>query len=318
MGFHGWSERFPGRLSVWVFFVISGLLITWLLLQEQHRAGTVDLKAFYFRRAFRLLPALFALLAWEGLTNFPNVTRANILAAAFYYANYHYIAGGQMLALVHTWSLAVEEHFYLVWPQVFVFVRDRRALLRGCFVVAIIESLYRIFAAYFGSYAYATLATETSSVAVLVGCGIALLLWYSPERLPAIAMRPFMAPISLAVILALGLLPEHAQEIWGVLVGVPFAAIIILQAIAYEWRFIENRAAWFLGRISYGVYLWGLVAKGISGWFGHSLNHTLPFVVVIALASISHYLIERPIQSFGRRWLASRRHHAPSSVRITA
>jgi peptidoglycan/LPS O-acetylase OafA/YrhL len=306
--FHGWSERFPGRLAVQVFFVISGLLITWLLLQERQRNGTIDRKAFYCRRAFRLFPALFALLAWEWLTDFPHAS--GIVAAALYFANYHVIIGGQLFGLAHTWSLAVEEHFYLIWPQVFLFVRNQRALLRGCFAVAAIEFVWRTLAANPGRFFYATLATETSSSAILFGCGLALLLWYFPRSLPAFAMRPIMAPISLAMLLALAQLPVIPQWIWGIPVGIPFAAIIVLQAIAYEWPILENRVARYLGRISYGVYLWCFVAKAIVERLGHGLEHTLLLPVVIALASMSYYLIERPIQSLGRRWLDSRNRRA--------
>jgi peptidoglycan/LPS O-acetylase OafA/YrhL len=314
VGYHCESPRFPGKLAVEVFFVISGLLITWLLLQEQERSGTIDRKAFYFRRAFRLLPALFALLVWESLTDFPHVARADIVAAAFYYANYHYIFGGPALALGPTWSLAVEEHFYLIWPQVFSFARNRRTLIRSCFILAAIACILRVVVAYRGKYLYALLATETSSSAVLVGSGLAILLRHYPERLPAIALKPIMGPLSAVVILALAQLPDHPQEIWGILVCIPFAAILIIQSIAYEWRILENPVAHYLGRISYGIYLWGFVAQAIVVWIGHEVKHTLLFAVVIALASISHFLMERPIQSFGRKWLATRRVQSSSPV----
>lgn len=192
--------------------------------------------------------------------------------------------GDQPIGLAHTWSLAVEEHFYLIWPQLFLLVRNRQALLRGCFIAAIAKFLWLIFAAYRIGDLYAINATETSSSAVLFGCGLPLLLWDSPERLPAFVLRPSLALISLAVILLFGLLPNYPQSIW-VPVVVPFAAVIILQAIAYEWPILENRVARYLGRISYGVYLWGFVAIAIIGWLGHSLKHTLVFAAVIALAS---------------------------------
>jgi len=318
VAFHGWSEHFPGRLAVQVFFAISGLLITWLLLQELKRSGTIDRKAFYCRRAFRLLPALCTLLAWEWLTDFPHVARAGVVAAALYSANYHVICGGQLIGLAHTWSLAVEEHFYLIWPQVCLFVRNRRTLLRLCFGVAALEVAWRILTAYRGSYFYATLATETSSAAILFGCGLALLLWHSPKRLPALALEDFMTPISLLVILELAQLPERMQTVWGLPLAIPFASIVVLQAIVYEWAILENRVAHYLGRISYGVYLWGFVAKAVVGWLGHGVKHTLLFLIVIALASLSHYLIERPMQSLGRRWLASRSYAGSLSVPASA
>jgi peptidoglycan/LPS O-acetylase OafA/YrhL len=307
VAYHGWSERFPGPLAVQIFFVISGLLITWLLLQEEQRSGAVDRTAFYCRRAFRLFPALLGLLVWEWLTGFPYASRSAIIASALYFANYHVIFGGHLYSLAHTWSLAVEEHFYLIWPQVFLFARNRLSLLKGCFAIAGAELVWRIITGYRGYARYAAFATETSSSAVLCGAGLALLLWHSPRRLPAFVLRPFMTPVCLAAVLGLSQLRGSAQFIWQVVLGIPFVAIIVLQAIAYEWPILENRVARYLGRISYGVYLWGgYVAKAVIVRFGHSLKHTLLFAVVIALASISYYAIERPIQFVGRKWLASR------------
>lgn len=306
VAFHGWSAKFPGRFAVQVFFVISGLLITWLLLQEERRSGTIDRYAFYVRRVFRLLPALLLLLVWEWVTDFPHVSRGQIIAAGSYFANYYAMFGDQPIGLAHTWSLAVEEHFYLIWPQLFLFVRNRKTLLIGCLISAVGEFSYRIFAAYHGAYLYAINATETSSSAVLFGCGLALLLWYFPKRLPAFVLEPFMLLIALAFVLALSQVSNYPQSIW-VPLGIPFAGVIVLQAVAYEWRILENPVAHYLGRISYGIYLWGFVAIAAIKWLRHDLKHTLLFAAVIALASISHHLIERPVQSLGRRWLASRR-----------
>jgi peptidoglycan/LPS O-acetylase OafA/YrhL len=315
---HGWSDRFPSRFAVQIFFVISGLLITWLLLQERQRYGEINRKAFYCRRAFRLFPALFALLAWEHFTRLPHTTRGGMIATAFYFANYYGIFGGQLLGLGQTWSLAVEEHFYLIWPQFFTFVRNRRALLKGCFAVAGIQTVWRLIAGHHGSYIYAELATETASSAALIGCGLALLLWDSPKRLPALALKPFMAPISLGAILALAQLPRFPQLYWGVPLGIPFAAIIVLQAITYEWSFLENPVARYLGRISYGIYLWSLVATEIAKMFGHGMTIPLMFVIGVALASLSHHLIERPVQTLGRRWLASTTRSAAVPIRASA
>ena len=139
VAFHGWSQRFPGRIALRIFFVISGLLITWLLLIEERRRGRVCLGMFYFRRGSRLLPALFLFLTWEALTDFPHAPKSGLLAAALYYANYHVIRGGELIGVAQTWSLALEEHFYLVWPIVFSFAKNRRALTYSCFVAAAAE-----------------------------------------------------------------------------------------------------------------------------------------------------------------------------------
>jgi len=305
VAYHGWRERFPGILAVQTFFVISGLLITWLLLQEEQQKGLVNRRAFYVRRAFRLLPALFLLLVWEAFTDFPHVPRAAIIASAFYYANYYTIFGGQLIFLGHTWSLAIEEHFYLIWPQIFVFVRNRVNLMWSCFVLAVVEFIWRVFSSTHINYLYGTQATETTSSAVLIGCGLALLLWHSPKLLPAFILRPFLAPVSLVILLLLAQLPVRPQSIWAVTASAPLSAIIVLHAITYEWRILENPVARYLGRISYGIYLWGFVALAFIRSQRHLAHGYVLLMVVIALASISHYLVERPMQAVGRKLLYS-------------
>lgn len=306
VAYHSWSRLFPGRMAVQVFFVISGLLITRLLLQEEKRSGRVDRVAFYIRRASRLFPALLILLTWEWFTDFPHAPKAGIIASALYYANYYLMSGTTLAGISQTWSLAVEEHFYLIWPHVLAVVKNFKVLTYSCFVGAAVEVVWRIISTDRVGYLYATFATETSSSAVLCGCGLGLLLWHSPDKLPAFILRPSIGIISLAVIILLAQLPEYSQSVWGLSAVIPFASIIVLQAITYEWRVLENVVSRFLGRLSYGIYLWGFVAAAIVQWFGHSVKHVLMFLVVILLAMVSYYVIERPVQNLARRWLADR------------
>ncbi len=297
---------YPGRFAVHIFFVVSGLLITWLLLTEQTRDGSVNRTRFYWRRAFRLLPALFALLAWQQITHIPSATKANTIATALYYANYYLIFhwGSKFQGLVQTWSLAVEEHFYLIWPQVFVVVRNWRTLIKGCLVVVVLQIAWRLAVGFRGHVIYAEVSTETVSYAALAGCMLAILLWNAPHRMPNFVFQPLLTPISLAVVLGLGLLPKDAQGIWGIPLGLPFMAILVLQAITYEWRLLENRVAHHLGRISYSVYLWGLVAIEIARRIGHDRYHLTAFAVAIAIGSVSHFIIERPFQALGRKLIS--------------
>jgi peptidoglycan/LPS O-acetylase OafA/YrhL len=160
-------------------------------------------------------------------------------------------------------------------------------------------------------YAYA--ATDTNLVAILLGCGLALLLWELPTKLPAFALHPVMALVSLIAIGILAQLPERMQDIWATPAVAPFAAILVLQGIAYDYRILDTRVMRYLGRISYGVYVWGFVAIAFTHRIRHEVKHTLVFGVVIAIASASYYAVERPIQSFGRRWLISRNRHSLGS-----
>ncbi|HET6794475.1 MAG TPA: acyltransferase family protein [Acidimicrobiales bacterium] len=146
MLFHGGVSWLPGGfLGVDVFFVLSGFLITSLLIEERDRTGTIGLGGFWSRRARRLLPALFLLLA--GTAAFAHFVaapeslgriRGDVMATLAYFANWHFIASqssyfartGDPSPLAHTWSLAIEEQFYVVWPLVVLAVaRGRRALV---------------------------------------------------------------------------------------------------------------------------------------------------------------------------------------------
>src|SRR5262245_29415417 len=134
MVYHANSAWLPGGfLGVEVFFVISGYLITLLLIGEQERNGRLSLKGFYLRRARRLLPALFTLLL--GITLYTTIfrrdalgaLRGDVAAALTYVTNWYqiwvgqgYTATGDFAPLRHLWSLAVEEQFYLVWPLVMI------------------------------------------------------------------------------------------------------------------------------------------------------------------------------------------------------
>lgn len=297
---------FVGRFGVQIFFVISGFLITWLLLQEEQKDGTVNRAAFYWRRAFRLLPGLFAYLLWQYFHRPPFLTRAGMIAAALYFSNYYQIIRGTLglQGLGHTWSLAVEEHFYLIWPQVFLFVHDRRKLLRGCLMVAALQVVWRLAAGFRGELLYAEFSTETASAAVLIGCSLGLVLWYLPHRLPRFLLHRGMTPVCLAVIVGLGQLSASAQLWWGIPLGVPCTAILVLQAITYDGRLLNNPVALFLGRISYSVYLWAYVAIIAIQHFGHDRFHLPAFAAAIVLGSASYYLIEHPIQILGLKWLS--------------
>ena len=144
----GWLPG--GYLGVEVFFVISGYLITSLLQAERHRAGSVNLRNFWTRRARRLLPALYLLLvavsAWWLVFQRTEVAqiRGDVVAALTYVTNWwlvfsnqsYFAQAGRPSPFRHLWSLAVEEQFYLVWPLLFVggmrLFRGRRAPMLGC------------------------------------------------------------------------------------------------------------------------------------------------------------------------------------------
>ena len=152
----GFAWAAGGVISVNVFFVLSGFLITMLLMKEWTRSGTIKLRAFWARRARRLLPALFVLLGGIGIFALffaPSGSQGSIrtdgLSTLLYFSNWHQILAGQSYfaqvsapsPLLHTWTLAIEEQFYLVWPIVVVCVLKWTRSPRVLLVVAVLGVL---------------------------------------------------------------------------------------------------------------------------------------------------------------------------------
>src|SRR5438105_3314001 len=127
--YHSGFEHVPGGHGVLAFFVISGFLITWLLLQEEARRGAVSLRLFYVRRTLRIFPAFYAFwLLWTGalLLSGRPIHWPQALSALGYVSNYYQaISGDPNTGYSHTWSLAIEEQFYLLWPMSFIALRRR-------------------------------------------------------------------------------------------------------------------------------------------------------------------------------------------------
>ena len=158
MVYHANSDWLPGGfLGVEMFFVISGYLITLLLISERERTYRISLRQFWLRRARRLLPALFTMMllvtVWTAI--FKNealgALRGDVLAGVFYVANWYqiweglgYTAAGDFAPLRHLWSLAVEEQFYIFWPIVMIFLLGRSgtrqvaAVSRWLFIAAVV------------------------------------------------------------------------------------------------------------------------------------------------------------------------------------
>lgn len=142
LGFHAsGTEGFPssewlrsllrhGGVGVDVFFVISGFLITLLLFREQDRTGRISLCKFYIRRSLRILPAMFAYLAFVALLQAMGIASLSTIdwvVALTYTANFHGTFSHSAQPIEHLWSLSVEEHFYLIWPPILVLLGTKRA-----------------------------------------------------------------------------------------------------------------------------------------------------------------------------------------------
>jgi len=333
-----------GFFSQDAFFVLSGLVITLILLREWQGTERIRLGPFYAGRIRRLLPALFVMLICVTLfVNFVAPSgqypgyRQDALAVLGYFSNWHFIATGTNYfavtaapsLLTHTWSLAIEEQFYLVWPLILMAVlglcrRRRHAGLYAVFAVSMggallstawMARLYRSGATanrmYFG--------TDTHAQSIMVGCALAAALTVLKVRrrddaLVPVARTPTgrrtLAGAGVAAAVALGWQWTHvgsrgpfAYE-GGFLVGALLTAIVLASvacapkgplAVALSWAPLT-----YLGTISYGMYLWyfpifQVVDEARTHRTGLSL-FAIRVAVDIVIATGSYFLIEQPIR----------------------
>lgn len=302
-----------GWLGVDVFFVLSGFLITSLLLSEWDKRHTIDFKSFYFRRALRLLPALTAMLTvYAALVSvwgqpWPRTLRA-VIAVQFYFANY---ASQDDLGIAsHAWSLAVEEHFYLLWPVALAFMLRRCSLrqiglILSAFIVAV--ALWR--AGFFwitGSHHHCYFSTDAKADTLLAGC-LAAIVNRQGLRIPRATVA--VAVVLIAVSFSL---PAYSQTGafalgWSTVFAVAAAALLlwVVRSQGPLSRLLACRSLGWTGRISYSLYLWhplviAAVARTIGGqWTKAATVATV--ALCFAVAALSYYGIEQPFLKFKDR-----------------
>jgi peptidoglycan/LPS O-acetylase OafA/YrhL len=239
-----------GYLGVDLFFVLSGFLITSLLLSEQDRTGTVSLRDFYARRALRILPPLAACVVL-ALATVPSTTPLGALAAMFFAANMvdSRILGG----LLHTWSIAVEEHFYFAWPMLFLALGSKRSRFLGWTILVVLA--VRIVVLSMKMDVYTPTYTRADSLAV--GCCAALAMARGKPRWGA-----WVAPAALAVVAALLAFTPwmfFPMLSFGFTLFAALCAVLIVAALSSKGianRILSSAPLQYVGRRSYGLYLY--------------------------------------------------------------
>jgi len=305
------DHRLPGGiLGVDLFFVLSGFLITSLLLTEWDRDGAVSLRSFYRRRAFRLLPALVVMLAVVTVVAALTVDDFDgqfvwVLYSLGYVINVAALGNGIGAEnLQHMWSLSQEEQFYLVWPLALLALlktgaRPRRLAL-GLGTVALALLVYRGALGALGvSAGYLLYAPETRSVGLVLGCLAGVAFSYGlVRRIPLVLATAMLVPTGFAVAV-LGLYSRSDAIVLLPLFCVAASVVLLACVLHPEWwfaRLIDR--AWLrgLGRISYGLYLWHIPIYVAVGWVAG-----LPLAILVAV--LSYRFVERP---FLRRRYRSR------------
>jgi peptidoglycan/LPS O-acetylase OafA/YrhL len=309
-----------GGLGVLIFFVISGFLITWLLLQEEKRWGNVSLKLFYLRRTLRIFPAFYAywglVVIGIGVILGKRILWPQAWASFFYVNNYYQaLFGDPNTGLSHTWSLAVEEQFYLLWPPVFILLarNQRRTVVLGIIIVTVwIHRIYlQLFAG--GDQGYIYEALDTRADHLLIGCLLATLLHRGAwtrlwNALTAYSWSIWITLGMLAISSVIFAAPVYRDTV-GFIIDPILAAALIVQAIAFAGssaRWLNWGAIAFLGRISYSIYLYQQIAmdpvKKLLASFPTPIRLTAAVGAVLVAASFSHFVIEKPFLKLKDRW----------------
>lgn len=275
-----------GTLGVQVFFVLSGYLITNLLLREQERTSTISLRDFYIRRAFRIFPAAFVFIAIVVVVYWHEIRWYHTAAALFYVAN---MDAARPWVFGHLWSLGIEEQFYLLWPlTIKKWHRHKTAILLCVFVGA---SFFRasIFAFKVPQVLRGSLPAYADQLAI--GCLLAIL----APRLPRIKSSwAFLLLVGIALHpwFPADTVPRTLTRLFLIqpLVNLSIAAIV-LHVIQVPYRALNWAPVVWMGKVSYSLYLWQQLFcanPGMRG--GYSLA-----LMALGAASLSYYLVEQPM-----------------------
>lgn len=345
-----------GFLGVDVFFVLSGFLITSLLLVEFDRTGGLDFRNFYLRRARRLLPALFAVLAvtavlvatvaYDGAAAF----RRDLPGALLYYSNWLSILTetsyfefiGRPPMLKHLWSLAVEEQFYIFWPAIALLAyrwRGARAVGLVALGGALLSTMAMTVGSLVGDMPGAAdpsrlyFGTDTHAMGVFVGAALAVV--WRPGRTSPVLPRQVRLIITGAGVTALlvlvgmfTLLGEFSTFLYrGGFLAVALVSAVVVAAASHRGvlfgRWLGMRPMRWVGERSYGIYLWHwplfLVTRpGVDLPVDGVVALTLRLALLLGIAELSYRYLEMPVRrgALTRAWSRVRAGDLPQPSRV--
>jgi peptidoglycan/LPS O-acetylase OafA/YrhL len=296
---------YSGELGVRIFFVISGFVITRLLILEERKYGSISVRGFYVRRLFRILPVFYcyvlavSIFSWLGWT---PVTRFEQFSAALFFHDWQFYFQDWFLG--HSWSLAVEEQFYIVFPLFWLLApaRWRPILLVGTLAAFLAWSVFFQFG----------IGDQFLSVTAIAGFSCihvgALLAVFEPRVMKMAARVPGWLGIGILLVLFVHPVPHNrlAESLYGV--AAPFAlGLTLMCSVAGKgWlsAALTRPAIQGCGLVSYSAYLWQQLFLGAAGSYGNpGAGRAFHFSALLlpVVAGASFYWIEGPCTRFGRR-----------------
>ena len=303
-------------MGVTIFFVLSGYLITNILVSGV--SGRFGLRRFYIKRFFRLAPTLLlvlaAVLVWSwvrGTAAEDNVFWSALLTVT-YSANFGVVRGGFALMLEHTWSLAVEEQFYAIWPLLILAVRVvPRRVIAVAGVGAAVALAYKLAMVCSGDYE--SLAYGTLSVAFALFAG-ALAAMLTRRARPSVVVQRVLAQAGILVLLVSGFVGVWAAlsltfplDVTPYAVGLAAGQVVVAVAAALivPWtetiEFLGWRTFVWFGGISYALYLWQtpIEYNGLGDGYLHAIPPWLMICIAVPLAWVTTTWFERPLTAYG-------------------
>jgi peptidoglycan/LPS O-acetylase OafA/YrhL len=314
IGFRHWrGNRLEfGGLGVLCFFVLSGFLITGLLCAEERRSKTISVKHFYFRRAFRILPAALVYLATITVLKLVGLVtdlswRAIVYAALFVANN---TGGG--VSVNQFWTLSLEEQFYLVWPLLFVLL-GRRRLFAPALGVIVAVWVYRAVAISLAPWDYGMgifeHRTDFRIDSILAGCALALFIDRRPadSRFASVARWGTHSALLIPALLLWTVCCERTPFLpVHLTVQTVLVCCLLFQATRFPnsvlGAVLRNPLLRFAGLVSYSLYLWNelFLCTRLPDW-GVIRRLPLSLVISVVVAVLSYFFVERPFLRMKRR-----------------
>lgn len=291
-----------GDLGVLIFFFIGGFVICRGLMEERAAALAVSLKAFYVRRAFRILPPLWLYLATLALLagfGWVSITPAQLGNSALFLCNMDFPDGCSWSA-GHTWSLAYEEQFYLIFPLVFMLfgltARPKILLVMLSLMMLASVGLRALGADWWAGYL-------SHMIFMLTGCAAALYWHRLGQICSGLSVRSWLTALTVLT-LCVGLLPFQLEAYVKTVLYPPLIGLLVLGTPVSNLKvrgFFQHPLLAYLGKISYTVYLWQQLATAqyptLSPWW------TVLFILAVWLfAHFSYQYFERPLIVLATRW----------------
>lgn len=281
---------YHGEFGVGIFFVISGYLITTLLMREREKTGQISLGKFYVRRAFRIFPAAYVYLIVITVVEWQTIAKGPLAAAYLYGMDF---VRKMPWDLMHLWSLGVEEQFYLLWPAALVlFWKKKEKIAIGAIVAALV---FRALFQYWGLTDLMPFTFPCVEDALAAGCLLAM----CRDRIPTKLVDRWMLPILVLVLAANEF--QFPPWIYPMLVQTPRnlgIALLVDHCMRKEYRLLNWGPVVWLGTISYSLYLWQMpfLVPTAQTQFSN-IWHRFPYNVGLGLAAAcaSYYLVERPV-----------------------